>query len=252
MQIDWITVSAQIVNFLILVWLLKQFLYQPVMRAMERRERRISGRLEDAQKREKEAQEQISKYQEKTEQLEKEHEEILQQAREEAEAEKHRMLDEARDEVDIQRKHWQQQLDQEQTEFLKKLRQQASDTIMVIARKALADLANAKLEAQMIEAFLDRLGALDKQEVDSMTKGNDDARIESSFRIESTERARITRYIHEKLSDKIDVDYSETSQLSCGIELIVGERRLSWNLDSYLEQLDHRIKKTISEEIPTK
>ncbi len=49
MAIDWITVSAQIVNFLILVWLLKHFLYQPIIRAMDRREQRVSERLNEAQ-----------------------------------------------------------------------------------------------------------------------------------------------------------------------------------------------------------
>ena len=45
MDVDWITVSAQIVNFLILVWLLKRFLYRPVLNAMNRREQRIHQRL---------------------------------------------------------------------------------------------------------------------------------------------------------------------------------------------------------------
>ena len=37
MQIDWITVAAQIVNFLVLVWILQRLLYRPVTRAMARR-----------------------------------------------------------------------------------------------------------------------------------------------------------------------------------------------------------------------
>ena len=57
MQIDWFTVVAQIVNFLILVWLLKKFLYGPIIRAMDDRERRIASRLEEANARERQAQE---------------------------------------------------------------------------------------------------------------------------------------------------------------------------------------------------
>ena len=41
MQIDWLTVAAQIVNFLVLVWLLQRFLYKPITNAMHRREERI-------------------------------------------------------------------------------------------------------------------------------------------------------------------------------------------------------------------
>ena len=45
MLIDWFTVAAQAVNFLILVWLLKRFLYKPVLAAIDEREKRIATQL---------------------------------------------------------------------------------------------------------------------------------------------------------------------------------------------------------------
>jgi len=43
-QIDWLTVAAQITNFLVLVWLLHRFLYQPITNAMEQRQAQIEKR----------------------------------------------------------------------------------------------------------------------------------------------------------------------------------------------------------------
>ena len=48
MLIDWFTVGAQAVNFLILVWLLKRFLYKPVLAAIDAREKKIAATIEDA------------------------------------------------------------------------------------------------------------------------------------------------------------------------------------------------------------
>ena len=48
MLIDWFTVGAQLLNFLILVWLLKRFLYKPILGAIDIRERRIAAELADA------------------------------------------------------------------------------------------------------------------------------------------------------------------------------------------------------------
>jgi len=48
MLIDWFTVVAQVVNFLILVWLLKRFLYRPILNAIDAREKRIATKLADA------------------------------------------------------------------------------------------------------------------------------------------------------------------------------------------------------------
>ena len=35
MLIDWFTVAAQVVNFLVLMWLLKRFLYKPIVYAID-------------------------------------------------------------------------------------------------------------------------------------------------------------------------------------------------------------------------
>ena len=45
MLIDWFTVLAQIVNFLILVALMKRFLYGPLIAAIDAREQSIAARL---------------------------------------------------------------------------------------------------------------------------------------------------------------------------------------------------------------
>ena len=48
MQIDWTTLVLEIINFLVLVWILKRFLYKPVMEAIAARQRRVEGKLAEA------------------------------------------------------------------------------------------------------------------------------------------------------------------------------------------------------------
>ena len=84
MTVDWITVSAQVVTFLILVWLLRRFLYRPVMDAMGRREARIGERLEEARVREQAAEREEHSYREQREALHRRREELLEQAKAEA------------------------------------------------------------------------------------------------------------------------------------------------------------------------
>ncbi len=54
MLINWFVVAAQIINFLILVALLKRFLYGPIVAAMTAREDKIAGRLKEAQQKRRE------------------------------------------------------------------------------------------------------------------------------------------------------------------------------------------------------
>ena len=65
MLIDWFTVGAQALNFLILVWLLKRFLYEPILRAIDAREKRIATELADADAKKAEAQKERDEFQQK-------------------------------------------------------------------------------------------------------------------------------------------------------------------------------------------
>jgi len=247
MAIDWITVSAQIVNFLILVWLLKRFLYQPVMRAMARRERRIADRLEDAETRERSAEEKAHDHQRKIDELERMRDGLVADAKLEAEHEKRHMLDEARDEAAEARKNWQRQTNQEKEEFLKNLQKQAADTIQVIAKKTLADLANAELEEQMVHSFIQQLKSLDDEEFRmALRQSSTPVSVVSAFELPTSTRARLTRAIHEHLVEGIEVEYDQSPDLLCGIELNAEGRRLGWNLDDYLDQLSGRVEEVLS------
>lgn len=250
MSIDWITVSAQIINFLILVWLLKRFLYQPVMQAMDRREQRIAKQLDDAQTREQKADEKAQQYQEKAKELENTRDDILNEAREKAEQQKKQLLEEARHEVAETRKQWQKHVQREKEDFLNDLRRQISNTIQRIARKALKDLADAELEEQIINSFIGRMKSLDKESRDLMVESaqalSDPAQIVSTFELDTAVRKRLTCAIHEHLVDGIEVEYDESQELLCGITLTIGEGQLSWNLADYIQQLSQDVEETFA------
>lgn len=246
MQIDWITVSAQIVNFLLLIWLLKRFLYAPVMRAMERREQLIAERLNEAQEREAVAERVAEEHHRKSDQLERERDEILAEARQAAEALKKEMLDEARASVAEARMSWQRQVQHEKQEFLDNLGRQASLHIQAIARQALSDLADGELEEQIVRTFIERLKGLARSTRGVMAEATDGARIASTFELDSAVRGRLTRAVHECIADGLDVRYEQAPELLCGIEITSGGRRLSWNLAHYLDELGARIEETLS------
>jgi F-type H+-transporting ATPase subunit b len=244
MQIDWITVSAQIVNFLLLIWLLKRFLYQPVIRAMDRREQRIAERLNEAEEHKRAADGEAERYREQTVELEQRRDEILAEAAHEASEQKQQMLEEARTEVLETRAGWLREADQEKEEFIASLRRGASDAVQAIARKALQDLADADLEERIAHAFIERLARLDKPTRRALAAAAEPVRIESSFELDHSLRSRLTRAVHEHLAAGLDVEYSQTPDLLCGIELTSGGQRLGWNIAQFMTELAERVEET--------
>jgi len=246
MQIDWITVSAQIVNFLVLVYLLKRFLYGPIMRAMQRREERITDRLKEAEERERKAEESEQEYNEKTEDLERRREKMLNEARESAERDRRRMLEEAREEVAETREQWQRQVRREKREFLDELRKRTGDAVQSVTRKALAELADAELEEEMIRSFIERLKSLDESAREALGDADGPIRVTTAFELDSGARGRLTRALHEHIAPGAEIDYRESSGLVCGIELAAGGRRLGWSLAGYLDELGERLDRTFA------
>ncbi|MCW8957755.1 MAG: hypothetical protein OQL05_04350 [Gammaproteobacteria bacterium] len=252
MAIDWITVSAQIVNFLILVWLLKRFLYQPIIRAMERREQRIGQRLNEAQERESQAEEKAHHYQEMRDEMVRREEEFLTKARAEAEEKKKQLLDEARGEVIERRDRWQQEIQQEKAEFLENLQRETVVIVQSIARNALEELADTSLEERIVHIFLNHLKSLDKEASKALSDSDEPVLITTSGELEPTLRGRLTRAVHEQIAEEIAVNYVHSPELICGVELSHGGRRLSWNLADFSDELNTRIEEAFSPTKPAK
>jgi F-type H+-transporting ATPase subunit b len=246
MEIDWLTVAAQVVNFLVLVYLLKRFLYRPVTQAMARREERIAERVREGREREEQAERERERLHQRLEKLEERRDAILGQAREEAEEERRRLLEEAREEAEGARRRWREQAQAEKDHFLEELRRRTCEGFQELARKALDDLADADLEEQMVRTFLERLKGLDKDTRRRLTESDEPVAVATSFALDSGGRRRVTRAIHEHLESEVEVEYGESAELLCGIELTASGRRLGWSLADYLDRFENRVSEGLS------
>jgi F-type H+-transporting ATPase subunit b len=251
MSIDWITVAAQIVNFLILVALLKRFLYAPILGAMDRREAAIAARLEEARQKLVGAEEQARTYRERSAELDRRRDELLDAARAEAEALRRSLEDEVRQDVEQRRRKWLDALRSERESVRADVRRLAARQFDLLARRALADLADRSLEAQMAEVFVARLQQLDEDTRRALAESVGAAPgrlvIDSTLELSAAARKRITQACHEIVGDGVEIDYRTTSSLTCGIALEAGGYRVAWSLDGYLDGLEERWAEALEE-----
>ena len=92
MLIDWFTVGAQALNFLVLVWVLKHFLYKPILDAIAAREKGIAAKLADADAKTKEAQKQRDDFEGKNKAFDEQRAALLSKATDEAKTEHDRLI----------------------------------------------------------------------------------------------------------------------------------------------------------------
>jgi F-type H+-transporting ATPase subunit b len=239
--IDWFTVGAQIINFLVLAALLKYFLYGRIIRAMREREEKIAAHLAEAEKREQAAKRELTTYQHKNQELDRERNQMLARAREEAAAEKKKLMQAAREEVDGAKSRWYEAIQREKAAFLADLRQRAGRQLYAVARRALADLADADLEARIIQAFRLRLAALGEEQQKALRealKADRGAVITSAFPLAEEARAGIAAILHKYRSDGVELEYRTSPEVISGIELRVSGYKVAWSLNDYLETLE--------------
>jgi F-type H+-transporting ATPase subunit b len=242
LQIDWLTVAAQIVNFLVLVWLLQRFLYKPITNAMRRREERIEERLSEAKSARTEAEKEAEALRRKEAELEDSKAEILNAAREEADALRERLEAEIREEMEEKRAAWQAHLAEERDAFVTSLRRQAGKQVLEITERVLSDYADSDTAERVVATFAERLKALDAETREKMTKAaaeeNQPALVHTGSALESSAKGRITRAIHETLSSDIEVDYREDADMVLGVRLTIGDYTAEWSAMRYLKRLE--------------
>lgn len=242
MLIDWFTVIAQIINFLILVWLLKRFLYQPILNAIDARERRITAELANADVKKAEAQQERDIFQQKNEAFEQQRVSLLRQVMDEAKSERLRLLDIALNESDCLRVKQREALKSEQQSLSETVAHRAREEVFAIARKVLADLADTTLEERMVEVLIRRLSELDDAGLarlkSAFKASSSPLVVRSAFALSPAHRAAIEAAVTEILGSEKQVELEVAPSIVSGIEINLNGQKVAWSIVDYLVSLE--------------
>jgi F-type H+-transporting ATPase subunit b len=239
---DWFTVVAQIINFLILVFLLKRFLYKPIIRVMSEREQKITSRLEQAQQKKQEAEQEAKSYRQKISEFDNSRRQMLEKAQEEVEAWREEKFNEARIEAEAVQERWQQAIQQDYEALLNHIRQQTTEQVLAIARRALVDLANTDLEKQIAATFIEHLKLLDGDALVALKEAVKNTKqgivVTSAFNLPPDLKQNIKSSIDQWIDTGIKIVFERSPDVIGGIELRVSGHKVAWSLNNYLEILD--------------
>lgn len=248
MLIDWFTVGAQALNFVILVWLLKRLLYKPVLDAIDAREQRIAAQISDAEARENKAQVEAEVLKQKNKTFDQQRAGMLEQATQQASAERERLIAAARAAADELAATRQQALHNEAQQLRETLADRTQQEVFAIARRTLADLASGTLEHNIAEMFVRRLRSLDEAAIAELAGGlgpQGVVVVRSVFELGPEQRNAIETALVEAFdgtpAPAPRFEYLTAPELICGIELVAGGNKIAWSIDQYLDSLDRMV-----------
>jgi F-type H+-transporting ATPase subunit b len=251
MLIDWFTVGAQALNFLILVWLMKRFLYQPILRAIDAREKRIAAELADADAAKAEAQGKRDEFQRRIEEFDRQRAALLGRATDEVKAERHRLLEEARQAADALSARRLETLRSDARELNQAIGRRTQQEVFAIARKALTDLASTSLEERLGEEFTRRLRDLDgpakARLAEAVGSASAPVLVRSAFELPAEQRADIQDALNETFAADVHIRFETAPDLICGIELSTNGQKLAWSIADYLTSLEKGVDELLME-----
>jgi len=251
MLIDWFTVGAQALNFLILVWLMKRFLYQPILHAIDEREKRIAGKLADADAKEAEAQKERDDFQHKNEEFDQQRAALVNKATDEAKTERQRLLDDARKAANAVAAKRQEALLNDAKDLNQAISRRTQQEVFAIARKALADLATTSLEERIGEVFTRRLHEMDGPAKTALgvalKSASEPALVRSAFDLGPEQRAAIQNALNTTFSAEIRLRFETAPDLISGIELSTNGQKVAWSIADYLAMLEKGVGELLKE-----
>lgn len=251
MLIDWFTVIAQVLNFLILVWLLKRFLYRPILNAIDAREKKVADELANADAKEAEAQKEKEEFERKNKEFDQQRAGLMNRAKDEAQTERQRLFEEARKEASYLRAKQQETLRNEKQNLNEVISRRAQQEIFAITRQVLKDLTGTSLEERTVDVFAQKLrelkGEEKKQLTSALSTSSGSVLVCTAFELPQTQRNVIKKTLEETLGIEIQLRFETAPDLVNGIELTTGGQKVAWSIEDYLASLEKSIDELLDE-----
>lgn len=251
MKINWFTVIAQVINFLVLVWLLKKFLYKPILKAVDDREKKIASQVKDANHLKAEAKKEQDDFTKKNADFDQHKKALMDKAVADVATQRQKLLDEAKDAANkLSAKLEAASKEKQQTEQ-KEIAQKTQKEVFAITRKALTEIASVSLEEQSVGTFIKRLNDLKdkekKQFIEAFQSNANTILVKSAFDIPVKQQHDITKAVDAVLGTKTPLQFKTATGIISGIELTTNGYKLAWSFSEYLDSLEKSFSETVKE-----
>jgi F-type H+-transporting ATPase subunit b len=236
MSIDWITVAAQIANFLVLVWLLKRFLYRPILDGIDAREAEIATRMQEAEREKDKAAAIEAEFHDKVRALHVAQSEMTETVRKQAEEQRDALLAEAQQRMEREHANWRAHLDDEARKYTARMHHVGASALLSLTRKALSDLADETLEARIAHHLVEKI----KPMTADLTRAAGQARaatITSHDPLSAAAQQAVTGELNTLFPD-VPVRFESDPDQAPGLMLHMGGAQVAWTVESYIDGLD--------------
>lgn len=239
MEFDWVTFALEIVNFLVLVWILKRFLYQPILQTIARRKAAIDRTLADAEAKHAGAAALEGQYRGRLADWEREKQALRAQAEEEVNAERARRMAALQGALEQEREKRRVLDERQMGEWRNRLEVEALEQGSRFAARLLARLAAPELESRLVALALEDLAQLPEAQLQALQAACRGAQnrlsVTSAFPLAEAERRALVQGFARATNANLSAGFAEDRSLLAGLRISIGPWVMHANLQDELK-----------------
>ena len=249
MHISWFEIIAQIINFLLILFILQKLLYKPVIKAMDERQVRIQKSQKEADEKMGNAKELINEYKNKMAEVEDEKSNIINQARIEAKEKKDSLLEDYKIEADRKRSSYLKEIQDEKSNFIDNLRKNMGENAVKIASHILEMISSKELEEEVFKSFIEELNHLGENIEDKRTLEDEkNTELYSSRELLDSEKKAIEKALKGSLKNLETIEFNVDPELVLGYELNLETYTVHTSIKNYLDTVEGNILKMLEKD----
>ncbi len=226
MQIDATTFVLQLINFVVLVWILHRFLYRPVLAAIDRRRAAVEKSMADARTVHEEAERLRTQFEGRLAEWERERLKARSALETELAALRAKGVADVAQAVERERDRHAALQAKREADWKRDTEQHALDQASVFAARLLERIADAKLDERLVDVLAADLASWPPERVDPLAEAARTAggriSVTSAHALPEATRARLARALSERLGIECRPEYAENEALLAGLSVAVG------------------------------
>ena len=242
MQLDWSTLVLEIVNFLVLVWLLQRFLYKPILKVVAARQAAIDEASRHTREMESKAHELQSDYEARLRNWEQERAKAREALMEELRSERERALAALRETLEQEQRKAGVLDERRRMEEAARNERQAMEQALAFVRRLLAGLSGPDLESKLVQLGIDELQRLPESRNSALREAlgasTEPPTVYSAYPLPPAQREALSQALRRVLDSARECRFREDPDLLAGVRITVGPWVLQANLGEELSLFD--------------
>ncbi len=234
MELNWSTFLLEIFNFLVLVWILKHFLYHPILTVLENRRKKIQQSLSEASQRQTQAIALEQQYQGRLDQWELEKQQARDALVQEIQTERNHRLQQLQTELDNEREKASVIQERQFRETQQQQQQLAHQQAAKFAARLLSSLAGPDLELRLIDLFINELDQQTEERItrirDSYTDSAENITVTSAYPLSDAQKKQLNKALSRLCGQPVTITYNQNSELIAGLHVTIDAWVLHINL----------------------